>query len=344
MGPWQAIEYGYDDRSGLYRRVKTTHVTPFVVAFARDEIVAQLRAVLPCPCVRVTTSRGLETEATKPGAVIFIDWDSLCHIDEAITKVPVVAIMDESPEILPRFIRSLDAYPWLAHWLSASLLTRPSTRGHLAQLVERLGVGTEPGMRGEARIARLARASHRESRFERIRLFFEDRGVSGRTIDRIFEVYEELVTNALYDAPFEAGFFKKSVPRTNDVDLPTNHACEISYGLDAETAYLRVRDTFGALTRERMTSVLGRCNASGVAIDDSRGGAGLGLWRVFSAASSLTVTVDPGQLAELLVGISLKDKRSSRPAAIDLFFAPVAAHKREHEDLRPELDQSITLC
>lgn len=343
MASWQAIEYGYDDRSGLYRRVKTTQVSPFVVVFARDEVVAQLKTVLSCPSVRVTTSRQLEAEALKPGAVVFIDWDNLCHVDPVVTPVPIVALMDETPEALSRIIRSLDAYPWLSHWFATPLLARPTARSALVRLVERLATGVAPNMPGEARIARLAKASHRESRFERIRMFFADRGVSGRIVDRIFEVYEELVTNALYDAPFEAGVFKTSIPRTDDVDLPHDRACEISYGLDSEHAYLRVRDTFGALTRKRMTSVLVRCNSAGVAIDDSRGGAGLGLWRVFSAASSLSITVDPGAIAEILVGIAVKDKRSMRPTSVDLFFVPAASHKQDADAGRPELDQSITV-
>jgi hypothetical protein len=343
--PWQAIEYAYDDRSGLYRKTKTTQVTPFVAAFARDEVVAQLRELLPCQCVHVKTSRELAAAATRPGALVFIEWDALCHVDPQVTRVPIVAIMDESAEMLPRLIRSFDAYPWLAHCVSSSLLQRAGTRAHLAMLVERLVMGTNPGMLGEARVARLARASHRDSRFERIRVFFADRGVTGRTIDRISEVYEELVTNALYDAPLEAGYFKKSIARTSDVDLPADRACEISYGIDHDTAYVRVRDTFGALTRARMVEVLTRCNTTGVEIDDSRGGAGLGLWRVFSAASSVVVTVDPGRVTEVMIGIATKEKRASRPAAVDLFFAPsaVARLRMADDDEESLIDHSITL-
>src|SRR5688572_23009482 len=304
MKPWQAIEYAYDDRSGLYRKVTTTQVTPFVAAFAGDAIVKRLEEILPCQLVRVRTSRELATQAAKPGVMVFIEWDLLCHVDAEMASVPIVAIMDDSPETLPRLIRSFDAYGWLKHGLSEALLARPTAKAHVARLVERIVMGTEPGMLGEARVALLARASHRDSRFDRIRMFFSERGVSGRTIDRINEVYEELVTNALYDAPLEAGYFKQSVQRTEDVDLPATHACEIAYGFDDGVAYIRVRDRFGALTRQRMLSVLSRCNTSGVELDVSRGGAGLGLWRVFSSASTVTVSVDPGVLTEVLVGIA----------------------------------------
>ena len=345
MKPWKAIEYAYDERSDLYRQVNTTQVTPFVVAFGSDKLVARLEEILPCPCVRVRTSRELAVEAVKPGVMVFIEWDLLCHIDAELTGIPIVAIMDDSPEMLPRLVRSLNAYPWLSHGMAHTLLFQPRAKAHLARFVERLAMGTEPGMLGEARVALLARASHRASRFERIRTFFSQRGVSGRTIDRISEVLEELVTNALYDAPLEAGYFKSSVERTEDVDLPPTLACEISYGLDDTLAYIRVRDPFGALTRTRMLSVLNRCNAVGVELDESRGGAGLGLWRVFSVASTVTVTVDPGRLTEILVSIATKDKRAAGAVAVDLFFAPTVSARRPRvtDDEQDLLDHSITL-
>src|SRR5512139_3877288 len=135
MQPWQAIEYAYDDRSGLYRRVKTEQVTPFVAAFAPNDIVEKLRATLPCPCMRVSTARELAAAAAKPGAIVFIDWDELSHIDIEVTKVPIIALLDDSNDLLARLIRTLDAYPWLSHGLAIAMLSRPMARAHLARLV-----------------------------------------------------------------------------------------------------------------------------------------------------------------------------------------------------------------
>jgi hypothetical protein len=340
---WQAIEYAYDERSGLYRRVSTTTIAPFVVALVRDSVANELRSLLPCPCVRVTNSRELATEASKPGAIIFVEWDLLCHIDADMTQTPIVALTDDSNETLPRLIRSLDAFGWLSHFLSQKLLSQPTAKQHLARLIEQLAIGVPATMIGEARVALLACTAHRDARFERIRMFFAERGVTVRSLERISEVYEELVTNALYDAPMEAGYFSGPIARTDDVELPREHACEISYGLHDSIAYIRVRDTFGALDRERMVSVLRRCNMEGVALDESRGGAGLGLWRVFSAASTIAVTVVPGQLTEIIVGIVTKERRGTGPLAVDVYFGPTEGRQRRVVSDHDPLDQSITL-
>jgi hypothetical protein len=346
MTRWQAIEYEYDERTGLYRKISSQFIAPSAVVFASESITKKLANVLPCTTTRVTSSLQLATEVKKPGAIVFIQWDLLCHVDPEVTRAPIVALTDNSPDTLARMIRTLDAYPWLEHFLSEALLDRSpahTAKAHLARFIERIATGTEAGVFGDARAARLARASHRDSRFERIRMYFEERGVSPRSLERINEVYEELVTNALYDAPMEGGHFKKAVPRTDDVDLPKERACEITYGVDAEMIYLRVRDTFGALDRTRMLSVLNRCNASGVALDESRGGAGLGLWRVFSSASTIAVTVDPGHLTEILVGIAKKGGKATGPLSVDLYFSAADARRRRVTEDPDLIDQSITI-
>jgi hypothetical protein len=163
-------------------------------------------------------------------------------------------------------------------------------------------------------------------------------------ISRIYDIAEELVMNALYNAPSEAGYFKQPVSRTEDVTLPFERACEVSYGLEGENAFVRLRDPFGALRHERLIEVLARCKARSVELDESRGGAGLGMWRVFSTATTVMITVVPGRMTDILVRIALTPGRSAKQLlAADLFFLPSdrPAERRLTED--ESLDHSVTL-
>jgi hypothetical protein len=129
--------------------------------------------------------------------------------------------------------------------------------------------------------------------------------------------------NALYNAPTEAGYFKAPVSRMEDVTLPLDRACEVSYGIEAGTAFVRLRDTFGALRHDRLLEVLARCNTNEVTLDESRGGAGLGMWRVFSAATTVAITVIPGRLTDILIRMAPKQRKTARQLlAVDLFFLP----------------------
>ncbi|HEY0251573.1 MAG TPA: hypothetical protein VGC41_08600, partial [Kofleriaceae bacterium] len=137
------------------------------------------------------------------------------------------------------------------------------------------------------------------------------------------DIAEELMTNALYDAPVEAGYYTRAVSRTVAIDLPPNHACEVSYAVDRDSALVRIRDPFGAFTRERMFNVLDRCNTTDgqVQLDESRGGAGLGLWRVFTHASMVAITVIPGRMTDIVTWVDPGKKRQLN--AISLIFPAV---------------------
>jgi hypothetical protein len=270
------------------------------------------------------TSRAefMSAAAKRAPVVAFVDFDLLPQVEGATTNLAIVGIIDET---LAGAIRSLNSFPWLSHLVTTTMLSTPLARAHLTTLLERLAFGPEQqvlGATGIGRVALLTSSTRREARFERMREFFTTHGVSPRTISTISDVAEELVTNALYDAPAEAGYFKSTVPRSEDVELPPEHACEISYGIEQGNVFVRIRDPFGALTRTRLLGVLNRCNATGVSLDESRGGAGLGLWRVFSAASTIAITVIPGRLTDILVRLETKKSRSTgkQLRAVHMFF------------------------
>ena len=153
-----------------------------------------------------------------------------------------------------------------------------------------------------------------------MRDYFAAQNASAKTIATITDVAEELMTNALYDAPVEAGYFMTRVERTAEVELPPEHACEISYGIDRGNAFVRCRDPFGALKRGRLLNVLDRCSRKNVQLDESRGGAGLGFWRVFSSAAAIAVAVIPGRLTDILVWVELKKKPLRQLQVVHLFM------------------------
>jgi hypothetical protein len=236
----------------------------------------------------------------------------------ALPSVPageiVVAIGDAD---LPTVISIMHRRPWLNHVLSPRAL-----EGALAGVLWRLGTRRRQsegflgkGFRG--RKASLRDSSHRARRIEAIAEFAQSNGASLTTTDRVRDISEELLTNALYDAPSER---RGVIDRTRRVVLPKGQRCAITYGTSSQTFYVRVRDPFGTLTRTRMFDVLARCaTRREVGFDTTRGGAGLGLWRVFNSASLIVLQVQPGESTEFLVGVDRRrGGRSGR--AIHLFF------------------------
>jgi hypothetical protein len=326
----------------------------YALLYACEEHAAQLSAALAIRSVRVTSPDELATVIQgqgKPPTIAFVDLDLAQQVAAQLSGLPVVAIVDEQTNsTLPRIVNALDSLPSVGDLIAAPLLASPLAKPHLSAMVDRLIHGPESdllGATGVGRVAMLAQASRRETRFERMREYFAKHDVPSRTTAALQDVAEELVMNALYNAPTEAGFFETPISRTEDVTLPLDRACEISYGMREGNAFVRLRDTFGALRRERLLEVLTRCmSTSGVGLDESRGGAGLGLWRVFSVATMISITVLPGQLTDILVQVAPKQGNRAKLLAVHLAFAdsPVRDSDSLLLDHDSELvDHSITL-
>jgi hypothetical protein len=327
-----------------------------VLILAPDALAAKLSETIDMRSVRVKNLAELISVATRDQPVAsFVDVALLPERDSPdrdspLKGLPIIGVLDAEPaDTLSKIVHVLASHPSMAHVIVAPLLTSPLGRPHIHRLLERLAIGADQDLLGAAsvgRVAMLAQASRREARFERMQDYFSKQGVSSRTIAKIYEVAEELVMNALYNAPAEAGFFKNPVSRIEDVTLPPDRACEISYGMEGDTAFVRLRDTFGALRHDRLLEVLRRCNSSEVALDESRGGAGLGIWRVFSAATTIEITVIPGRLTDILIRMSSKQSRSAKQLlAVELHFLP-DSHKPKMLTVDEDsgmFDNSITI-
>jgi hypothetical protein len=310
-----------------------------------------LRLALPQRTTFVQNRRAFFGASFTRGAVAFVDANYLDLIDGARMSIPIVAVLDVPvADTLPRTIRLLDEHAWLSHVVQTPLLSLSRGRTHLEGLLDRLtsrSPASQPPV-GHGRVALLARASRRDARIDRMREYFDEQAAPAeRAISSLVEVSEELIMNGLFNAPLEGGFFGRVHSRDEDIELPPERACEISYGVDDATLFVRVRDKFGALRRTRMLEVLARCSGRAVDLDVSRGGAGLGLWRAFSAASNISVTVIPGQLTDITVVVGKNDsRRMARPLSVDLFFGGPHESSWQHDivDSRSlDMDQSITL-
>lgn len=316
--------------------------------YVDESLVTVLKSLLPGHHVHVTTAAELGALAARASktTIAFVDASLLLQIDGGALGVPVIAVITDAPgAILQRTISLLDSFPWLSHVISGAMLSSALAPVHVRGLLERgarYGQGRVLSDECKGRVALIGSASRRDARFDRMNEFFTASGVGKRAIEALNEVAEELVLNALYDAPVEAGFFPGAVPRTEDVTLPPDRACEISYGVASNKAFVRVRDPFGALTRSRLLSVLRRCSGGNVSIDESRGGAGLGMWRVLSSATSLEIVVIPGQVTDITLTVAIRGARNL--LSLDVYFEDSRGLDGLADSVQPDLvDESVTL-
>jgi hypothetical protein len=277
--------------------------------------------------VKINSTKELLENARDPNIVVFIDAHALENLDRISALLPAY-VVGVAHDTIAHTISWLGPRTWLAHVVSASLFEHPLAVEHMRNLLGSLTSNREIRLLDwistdtEGRRVKLAHASKRGERLERMVEYLVERGISPRLVEQARDAAEELLTNAFYDAPVSAGAMPKPISRTQDVELPEKNACDLAYGCrGGELAIVRVRDPFGSLTRERLTEVLLRCSRSDmdVRVDESMGGAGLGMWKVFSSALFVAVSVVRQHHTEILVGIG-KRPPGTKPFAFHLFF------------------------
>lgn len=265
---------------------------------------------------------------------------------------PVVAICDEP---LQTAVGWLQPYPWISHVMSGAMLDHPIADEHLENVIRTLGAGDRPrlldwlGTTVTGRRIRLTHASSRVERLEKMTDFFQTHGVGSRTLQQLRDAAEELLTNAFYDAPVAAGALRGPVSRSQDISLPDDSPCDLAYACREDLAIVRVRDPFGSLSRRRLVEVLSRCARTDmkVEVDETMGGAGLGMWRIFSGASFVGIVVVKNRRTEVLVGVAKRAAPGPRPYAFHLFFKDSGKRRfwrlADDESSKLTLNKSVTI-
>jgi hypothetical protein len=118
----------------------------------------------------------------------------------------------------------------------------------------------------------------------------------------IGSVCEELLMNALYDAPVDANgkqVFADIDPHDR-ADKPSPRPVSIRYAATADMFAVAVRDRFGRLAKNTILSYIDKCLHAPNQIDRKTYGAGLGLYLVANAAATYVVNVAYGIATEVV--------------------------------------------
>jgi hypothetical protein len=118
-------------------------------------------------------------------------------------------------------------------------------------------------------------------------------------------VADELIMNAIFNAPrdIEGNPKYADLDRADRLDLEPNETVTFRYACDGKNIALSVKDQFGSLDRDVILEYLKRgFRDEGPAEieEDRKGGAGLGLYLVFSSITQLTFNIHAGVSTEVI--------------------------------------------
>jgi hypothetical protein len=142
--------------------------------------------------------------------------------------------------------------------------------------------------------------------------FAEDSGVRRQIRSSIGQVCEELLMNALYDAPIDDDgrqIFAEIGPKDR-VDLSSPRPVSIRYAATQEQFAVSVRDRFGTLEKNVILDYLDKCLHATQQIDRKTYGAGLGLYLIANSATQFVANVAPGMATEVVCTFDRKQAKA----------------------------------
>jgi hypothetical protein len=158
-------------------------------------------------------------------------------------------------------------------------------------------------------------------------------GCKTRSIEMIESLADELITNAIFNAPRNPDGSAKYAKRSRrlPVALEEHEVGQLHVACDGAFIAIAQIDPFGALTPETIISYLNRGLVKGPdQISTATGGAGIGLLRVFHSLSKFVINIDPGRKTEVitLVDLRLSMKRFRlAPKSFHIFIAETSGNK-----------------
>jgi hypothetical protein len=169
----------------------------------------------------------------------------------------------------------------------------------------------------------------RSTAIDTILKFAEERGIRRQVRSAVAQVCEELLMNALYDAPVDEHgnqVFAEVDPRAR-VDSMSPRPVSIRYAATQDQFAVAVRDRFGRLAKNTILAYINKCLHSTNQIDRKTYGAGLGLYLVANAAAGYIVNVAHGIATEVVCTFDRGSKVPLRLVGVFVHPGQAAAHQ-----------------
>lgn len=202
--------------------------------------------------------------------------------------------------------------PWVSYYMQNPqvnhFLTSPVSVKDLQDVIDKLATGAIFGLdrylpaQAEICYRRISSFKERCDALDEIDVFTRQHRLRGHIRRSAVPVAEELLMNAMYQAPINTRgkrIFEDVEPRVR-IRRRTPRPVSLRYAAHNGSFYLSIRDRFGSFRRKDLATYLLRCVTENTQIEEKRLGAGLGLYLVSSTATRFVINVLPGSVAEFI--------------------------------------------
>jgi hypothetical protein len=155
----------------------------------------------------------------------------------------------------------------------------------------------------------ITRASQRSHLIDEIAQAVRARGQSARVASMAMLLADELVSNAVHNAPVDAGghHYRQDLPRDIELELDDRHRVGLRWGCDSRFLAIEVNDQFGSLDRETVLRAL-----SAREVRETGAGAGMGIMLSYRSCDHLVFNLAPGKRTEIIALVDVRHSASDR--------------------------------
>lgn len=167
--------------------------------------------------------------------------------------------------------------------------------------------------------------------------YFGSNGASASQLRKISLILEEMIMNAVFDAPTNASGRKTYYgrPRSSEIVLKPKERAEVAYGCSKSQMAISVSDPFGGFEKKIFFAHMNRLRTARTIANRVSKGAGMGLFLTFRASDELIINVLKGQKSEFIALLDLTHrKRVHRRHRRALHFFQLSPHAQgeSHEN------------
>lgn len=264
-----------------------------------------------------TEDEAIEAVKSTTFDIIFADETMFSFIDQINEVSPTSEVVLMTDDAVPNYIEKLKGLKFLPNIVSRNAADRAFTMKNIVTSVSKLTMkdifGTEKYLSWgtEIKTVTVKASAERSDYISQAENYFQKLGVRRSHRDRASLVLEELLMNAIYDAPTdeEGNSVYNHLDRGESIKLPQKYQANMSYGTDGMLMAISVRDPNGSLKGEIILNYLESCyKGEAGKFQANKGGAGRGLHQIIENSDLVVFNIRPGVSTEVIALFNLDQK------------------------------------
>ncbi len=258
----------------------------------------------------LTIDEGMEIIRSSSIDIVFVSLDSIEILQKIENEnINITVVVMTSGEIKD-YINGIGENKKDVHFMSRNEHNKSFTIKNFTSTINKLSThdffGIHKYMPEGAEIfsRKVNGSAHRHNLNTEMTDYFTKIGVRKSNISRVNTVAEELLMNAIYDAPHDSQgkAIYNHLPRTEKIDLKDNEKPILTYGCDGIIVAVSLQDPFGAISSNTIFKYLASCYNDSTDLNDTKnkGGAGRGLHQIIEGSDLVVFNITAGKKTEII--------------------------------------------